>query len=779
MSEPWDDDYESDPMLPPDESISLNPAPKIGSELHMSTLSRSSKKKRKGRKNQKRVAFQESPQVQHSIIRELLEHPATSEEDEKDQKTQPNAKNDDFEDLTGENLANSDNGAQQKQEPTKETVDPAIYKAKVKCLAEWNNITNMDQFLELCYEYYIYRGRGALVLHEISSLAKLGFMLVFASILAYAVDWSFIYKPASTSSHPKLWEVVSVANFFRQISIFGIICITVFGGYWFIQCVRFWNRLPLYDQVSRFYNNLLEIKDKDFGDTIDFADICDAIMKHHDKNKIVEDNLDARDVCNRIMRRDNYLIALFNRDLLHLSDGLPSVAGNNVLLLTRILEWNISFCLIGYVFEGESSSIRAAFLKTTQRDRLASELRKRFQLLAIINFLLAPFLLIFIAIYYLFRYGEELYRNPTSVSMRQYSNWSHWTLREFNELEHLFEKRLAASFDKAQKYIESFPAPRYTAAFKLISFIAGSVVLVLIMMTVVNEDLLMHFELTGGKSIIWYLGFFGAVLTISRSFIPNPRAQYVDKIGLLDEVMAHLHYSPDSWKRHPESTSVRNELKNLFPTRYQLFLRELIGLILNPYILYYSLPKNAEELVEFFREFSVQVDGLGYVCSFALFDFERHGDAKILEQLDSFNMKGNNLVQRRIHPVEDSFLQSRNAKMEKSLLNFKVNNPRWKPDENTNKFIDNLSHYLDANTAELMESKRSKRSSLILSRLSLALEGSSLSKFKDGNESDGYQEGEGDMDGYKDTLYINRPNNEEDKKERIASSIISVLDSQL
>ena len=774
MSDPWDVDDELNPILPPEESITLNPSPKFGSELQLSTHSRSSKKKKKGKKHQKRVAFQENPKIQHSIIRELLEHPETSEEDEKQQllpTIEEQRKEDDgFEDIIDENLTSSEHGIKQPQ--ATENVDPETYKAKVKALSEWNNITNMDQFLELCYDYYIYRGRGALILHDISTLAKLGFMLIFASILAYAVDWSFINKPASTSNHPKLWEVVSVANFFRQISIFGIICITVFGGYWWIQFMRFWNRLPLYDQVSRFYNHLLEIKDKDFGDTIDFADICDLIMKHHDKNKIVEDNLDARDICNRIMRRDNYLIALFNRDLLHLSDGLPPLLGDNILLLTRILEWNISFCLIGYVFEGESSSIRAAFLKTTQRDRLASELRKRFQLLAIINFLLAPFLLIFILVYYLFRYGEELYRNPMSMSTRQYSSWSQWTLREFNELEHLFDKRLAASFDKAQKYIESFPAPRYTAAFKLISFIAGSVVLVLIMMTVINEDLLMHFELTDGKSIIWYLGFFGAVLTMSRSFIPNPRAQYVDKVSLIEEVMAHLHYSPESWKRHPESTSVRNELKNLFPTRYQLFLREIFGLILNPYILYYSLPKNAEELVEFFREFSVHVDGLGYVCSFALFDFERHGDAKLLEQLESSNMEGNNLVQRRIHPVEDSFLQSRNAKMEKSLLNFKVNNPRWKPDESTNKFIDNLSLYLDKNAAELMESKRSKRSSLILSRLSLALEGSLLP----GDEIDEHEE---EIKALKDPLYIKKTKNEEDKKERIASSIISILDNQL
>lgn len=780
MSEPWDD--EKYPILEADESISLNPAPKIGSELHLSQsrASHHNNRRKKGKRNQnhhnqkKKVAFGENVEIQHSIIRELLEHP--SEEDEEKQHediVEKETKTDDFEDLTTETKVLEPNISREQEQ----NVDPEVYKAKVKALTEWNNITNMDQFLEIVYEYYIYRGHGAMILHDISNLAKLGFMIVFASMLAYCVDWSFLGKPATSANHPKLWEVFSLANFFRQISLFGIICISVFGGYWWIQLMRFWNRLPLYDQVSRFFKYLLEIEDKDIGDRCDFADVSDAIMKVHDKNKVVGDSLDARDICNRIMRRDNYIIALFNRDLLHLNDGLPPFLGSNSRLLTRILEWNISFCLLGYVFEGERSSIRAAFLKTTQRDRLSSELRKRFQLLAIINFFLAPFLLVFIVVYYLFRYGEELYRKPTSISERQYSTWSHWTLREFNELEHLFEKRLAASHDKAAKYIESFPAPRYTAVAKFVSFVAGSVVLVLIVLTIVNEDLLMHFELAEGKSIIWFFGLFGAILSLSRALIPNPRAQYFDKVGLIEEVSAHLHYSPESWKRHPESISVREELKDLFPSRYQLFGRELLGLLLNPFILYHSLPKNAEELVEFFREFSVQVDGLGYVCSFALFDFERHGDLRLLEQLEENNLDDNHLVQRRLQPIENSFLQSRNAKMEKSLLNFKVNNPRWKADASTAKFIDNLSGMLEKSTAELAKSvqmKKAKRSSLILSRLSLALDNKyALEEEKDDDESEDK----------KNLLLYNTtddkdqmPKDGEDRKERIASSIISAFD---
>lgn len=686
----------------PDESIALNPAPKVGSEINFI----SGKKERKD--SLKKVLFK-NEQTHHSIIRELLEHHESSSTDEEAEVTrQQELQQEPFTFTDVEIIENDLNSVKLLPPP-----DPEVYKAKVKVLSEWNNITNMDQFLGLVYEYYVFRGYSTLILHEISNLIKLGFMIIFATFLAYGVDWSFLSKPATAESHPKLWEIVSFSIFFQQISLFGFVCMTVFVMFWLVQFFKFWSRYPLYDQVSRFYNHLLDINDSDLGDIVTFGDVCHAITKLHEKNRVVSDLLDARDICNRIMRKDNYMIALYNRDLLNLNEHLPSglmgVNNNNSQLLTRILEWNISFCLLGYVFEGERScSIRAAFLKTTQRDQLAEELKKRFQILGIFNLLMIPFIIVFIIVYYLFRYGEELYRNPGTVSGRQYSPWALWTLREFNELEHLFEKRLAASREKADRFIESFPAPKYTAIVKLVSFMAGSIVLVLILVTVYNEDLLMHFELTEGKSIIWYLGLFGAILTISRALIPNPRARYVDKGVLLEEISAHLHHSPETWKSHPESFTVKDELAALLPSRYVLFARELLGLFVNPFILYYSLPKNSVQIVEFFREFSVHVDGLGYVCSFALFDFDRHGDTEMIkgveveEQFTVQTGKKNTsaaaaaTAARRISIPQNSFLQSRHGKMEKSFLNFKVNNPKWNPTNSSSKrFIETLSSYAE------------------------------------------------------------------------------------
>jgi autophagy-related protein 9 len=54
-----------------------------------------------------------------------------------------------------------------------------------------------------------------------------------------------------------------------------------------------------------------------------------------------------------------------------------------------------------------------------------------------------------------------------------------------------------------------------------------------------------------------------------------------------------------------------------------VFLSEVFSIIVTPFILWFSLPKCSDRIIDFFREFTVHVDGVGYVCSFAVFDFKK------------------------------------------------------------------------------------------------------------------------------------------------------------
>ncbi len=62
---------------------------------------------------------------------------------------------------------------------------------------------------------------------------------------------------------------------------------------------------------------------------------------------------------------------------------------------------------------------------------------------AVANLLLAPFLLVFLLIYFFMRNAEKFYHQPSSAGARRWSSLAAWRLREFNELPHYLSHRCA------------------------------------------------------------------------------------------------------------------------------------------------------------------------------------------------------------------------------------------------------------------------------------------------------------------------------------------------
>lgn len=77
------------------------------------------------------------------------------------------------------------------------------------------------------------------------------------------------------------------------------------------------------------------------------------------------------------MREENYMVALFNRDVLDLSipwprpliAAVPALDNFGKGELTKVLEWNIRKGLLQYLF-GPGAKVRKAFLDTSNRDVL-------------------------------------------------------------------------------------------------------------------------------------------------------------------------------------------------------------------------------------------------------------------------------------------------------------------------------------------------------------------------------------------------------------------------
>ena len=91
---------------------------------------------------------------------------------------------------------------------------------------------------------------------------------------------------------------------------------------------------------------------------------------------------------------------------------------------------------------------------------------------------------------------------------------------------------------------------------RFVAFIAGSFAAVLVLATVIDPDLFFHFEISPHRTVVFYLGVFGAILTAARGMIPDDNRVF-DPEMLMIEVIAYTHYMPDEWKGQLHSKKVR------------------------------------------------------------------------------------------------------------------------------------------------------------------------------------------------------------------------------
>ncbi|EPZ34851.1 autophagy protein 99 [Rozella allomycis CSF55] len=318
-------------------------------------------------------------------------------------------------------------------------------------------------------------------------------------------------------------------------------------------------------KMSKFYNQVLGI-DANQLLCLEWHEVTNKFIELQEEYEFTFHQMNAHDIANRIMRKENYFIALYNKDIIDIKLG-------------------------------------------------------------------------------------ENHKNFENLSARNYTEYSKMRFRDFNEMDHLFQRRLNESIPFAELYLSQFPNLLFDAIGRFLVFVSGTVTVTLALVGLAKEEIL-FLEIGSGRSLVWYLGVFGAILAVSRCLMAN-ETLLVDTKELMSNIIDKIHFIPSSWKRNPGSYKVKKEFERLYSYRIQSLIYEVVGVLVVPYILYFKMSKCSSEIIDFFREFSVHIQGIGRVCSFAVFDFKRHG---------------NSIYGHKV----DKVMQSNDGKMEASFLNFKV-----------------------------------------------------------------------------------------------------------
>lgn len=271
--------------------------------------------------------------------------------------------------------------------------------AKQKAEWRWANVVSLDSYMQDVYDYYCGNGLWCILLDRCLHLLEILFIAVFLTFLTQCVNYSLI--PSSKTMNqilvPRCTEKMSWTWSFAL---------------WITMLYLIWKAIQIPLDLRRllgmrdFYVHLLEIPEHDMQ-TISWQDVVASIMKLRDKNPKTADRerwtpaqrkwlgsqskerLDAHDIANRLMRRENFLIALINKDILDLSIPLPFLHGRQ--FLSRLLEWTLNFSIMDFVFD-ERGQVNQEFLKADRRGQLSQKLRSRFLFAGFMTLMIAPFM---------------------------------------------------------------------------------------------------------------------------------------------------------------------------------------------------------------------------------------------------------------------------------------------------------------------------------------------------------------------------------------------------
>uniref|UniRef100_A0A182Q3M3 Autophagy-related protein 9 n=1 Tax=Anopheles farauti TaxID=69004 RepID=A0A182Q3M3_9DIPT len=616
-----------------------------------------------------------------------------------------------FDAKTYDTLTNQDtNPFADKRSPTIEEEDTpqVIHVVPETSKARWNHIQDLDSFFTRVYVYHQKHGFYVMMLQKLFELFQFVFVVLLITYMFNCIDYGILFRDKNYDSKVSLGDAMTgVSECAANIGAFQWLALVLAGLFWAFRLFKFFYQFFQFWDIKMFYNTALKIDDADL-DNLTWHEVqkCIREVQSEIQMSINKEQLTELDIYHRILRFKNYMVAMMNKSLLPATKKLPLLG--NVVLMSQALRYNIGFILFWGPWSPFENNwhLREEYKRPSMRNELAAKLSKQILWVAIANFLLSPFIFICQLMYFFFNYADLIKKEPGTLGVRCWSQYGKLYLRHFNELDHELDARLTRAYRPAVKYMNSFSSPLLTVIARNIAFDAGGVASLILLLAIYDEDV---FQV---QHVLTLFTVLGMISVIARSLIPDENMVWCPE-QLLRNVLAHVHYLPSTWRGHAHSTLVRDHFELFFQLKIMYILNELFSPLVAPFVLLYDLRPKSQQLVDFFRNFTVDAVGVGDVCSFAQMDVRKHGNPEwqipvVLDDKDSESetplispddgaTRGHvGPAAPRIAPSSTGttpYNQGEHGKIELSLVHFTLTNPTWQMPPEAKQFVQGIKRH--------------------------------------------------------------------------------------
>ena len=444
------------------------------------------------------------------------------------------------------------------------------------------------------YNYYYKGGYKNIIIENINSLFINYFLLFLINFITNCINYEKIYYFNSNNDAKviNIYQFIQLDEWFPS-NWYLLISLILYLIYLINFTFNTINNIKLCIEIKKIYDEKLEILEKELK-YYTWHEIVNIIL-----NKYTDPNLNIYTINAIICQEDNLMIYFLRHKLIDSS------------YISTLLEINILYCFI--------NSLVTSDYKITKEtlNSYYDKIKTRLLIVFLINLVTLPFSLYVILIYNIINYGENIYNNPSFLFNRIWTTKAKWRLKFYNELPHEFDKRILKLSDNVNTIINSNQNREFHNIFKFINFVLGSLFVMLVILTIINEDILTKCEIFEGRSVLWTIGIIGSIILLIKKL--NRTEGYINEKLLLNN-LEEIKITIGSINPHWFDDNLRYQLIKLLKSMYQnkinIIFYEIINVLLSPYYLFIWLYNYRNIKINYIISNQFV---LGYVCKYSIF----------------------------------------------------------------------------------------------------------------------------------------------------------------
>jgi hypothetical protein len=239
----------------------------------------------------------------------------------------------------------------------------------------WGVVSNLDLYFSSLYSYFYHRGLLRIVARGIVELIRLVFTMLLSVFLFLYVDWKALSSCIDEATCRSDFFAYVVHRPFSRMTIWNVMVVLyclLFTSYTLFAVLAFLRTVQDALQAKWVFEERLGISARKLqGGAVDWdRDVVARLVELQRSGEYRislagQCELDALVVAQRIMRKENFLVALFNRGLLDLTAPIPCI-GNNMFCSSLEVQASNVFAYTLFPCRPKYSSLNFLPLSSTQ-----------------------------------------------------------------------------------------------------------------------------------------------------------------------------------------------------------------------------------------------------------------------------------------------------------------------------------------------------------------------------------------------------------------------------